>query len=126
MMKFVSMAALAIGFAGPALGQSMAGEMSASANGTAIWQFPDRRALNPALFGTPDAPLNAELLPLDNRLSNEDGTAYTTIKNPSMFSNNIEMINGEFSITVEDLTAKDSPDSLDTVAMEASFVGPKG
>ena len=43
-----------------------------------------------------------------------------------MFSNNIEMINGEFSITVEDLTAKDSPDSLDTVAMEASFVGPKG
>ncbi len=47
MMKFVSMAALAIGFAGPVLGQSMAGEMSASANGTAIWQFPDRRALNP-------------------------------------------------------------------------------
>jgi len=29
------------------------GVMSASADGVAIWQFADRRALDPALFGTP-------------------------------------------------------------------------
>ncbi len=102
------------------------GKMSASADGVAIWQFPDRRELDPELFGTPDAPINVDLLPLDNRLTNGDGTAYTTIKNPAMFSNNIEMTTGTFSIDVKDLTAKDDPDSLDEVDMDASFVSPGG
>ena len=102
------------------------GKMSASADGVAIWQFPDRRELDPALFGTPDAPINVDLLPLDNRLTNADGSAYTTAKNPAMFSNNIEMTTGSFNIEVKDITAKDNPDSLDEVKMEASFVSPTG
>jgi len=126
MLKLVSMAALVIGLAGPALAQSGAGEMSASANGTALWQFPDRRALDPALFGTPAAPANVELLPLANRLISADGSAYTTIKNPAMFSNNIKMTTGTFSMDVVDLSAKDGMESQDTVDMEATFVGPNG
>lgn len=101
-------------------------KMSASANGTAIWQFPDKRALDPALFGTPDAPLNVELLPLGNRLTSADGATYTTIKNPSMFSNNIKMTTGEFKMSVVDATAKDGMKSKDKVAMEATFMSPSG
>ncbi len=102
------------------------GEMSASAQGTALWQFPDRKQLDPAIFGTPAAPLNVDLLPLSNRETNADGSAFTTIKNPSMFSNNIKMTTGSFSIEVKDVTAKDTPDSEDEVAMDASFIGPNG
>jgi len=102
------------------------GEMSASAQGTALWQFPDRKQLDPAIFGTPAAPLNVDLLPLSNRETNADGSSFTTIKNPSMFSNNIKMTTGSFSIEVKDVTAKDTPDSADEVAMDASFIGPNG
>ncbi len=126
MFKFVSIAALAVGFASPALADLGPGEMTASASGQTLWQFPDRKALDPAVFGTPATPLNVNLLPLDNRLISADGSAYTTIKNPSMFSNNVKLTTGEFSIQVSDLTAKDGMDSRDTVAMEASFVGPMG
>jgi len=125
-LKFMSMAALALGLAGPALAHQGVGEMSATAEGQALWQFPDRRALDPALFGTPDAPYNAELLPLANRLVSADGSAFTTIKNPSMFSNNIKMTTGTFSMDVADLTAQDGMGSRDTVNMEATFTGPNG
>lgn len=100
--------------------------MSASADGLALWQFPDKRALNPVIFGTPDAPLNVDLLPLENRLANADGSAYTTIKNPAAFSNNIKMTTGTFNVTISDLTAKDSPDSADKIDLDASFIGPNG
>ena len=102
------------------------GVMGASAEGVAIWQYPDRRALDPALFGTPDAPLNIDLLPLANRETTADGSAYTTIRNPAMFSNNIEMIEGNFAMQVRDLTAQDSRDSRDEIAMEAEFAAPDG
>jgi len=102
------------------------GVMGASANGTAIWQFPDKRALDPALFGTPAEPLNVELLPIANRATNADGSAYTTIVKPSMFSNNIKMISGSFDMQVRDLTAKDGKGSKDEIHMVAEFVGPQG
>ena len=102
------------------------GEMRASASGTALWQFPDKRQLDPALFGTPDKPLNVELLPLNMRLTNAAGTAYTTIAKPLMFSNRIKMTTGSFKMTVADLTAKDGKGSKDRIAMDARFVGPKG
>jgi len=119
-------ASLTLTGASGAFADTPAAEMSASADGTALWQFPDRRALDPALFGTPAAPLNVELLPLANRLATADGSAYTTIKNPSMFSNNIKMTTGAFQMSVVDATAKDGKDSQDKVAMDASFVGPNG
>jgi hypothetical protein len=102
------------------------GEMSASADGTAIWQFPDKRELDPALFGTPANPFNVELLPLEARAVSSDGTAFTTIKNPAMFSNNIKMTTGSIEMSVLDLTAKDGKGSKDEMAMEANFVGPNG
>jgi hypothetical protein len=102
------------------------GEMSASADGTALWQFPDKRALDPELFGTPAEPLNVELLPIAMRATNADGTAYTTIAKPLMFSNKIKMTTGSFEMTVNDKTAKDGMGSKDEVAMEANFVGPNG
>jgi hypothetical protein len=102
------------------------GVMGASAQGLAIWQYPDRRALDPALFGTPAEPLNMDLLPLSNRETTADGSAYTTIRNPAMFSNNIEMTEGRFSMQVRDLTAVDSRDSRDEVTMDAEFAAPDG
>ena len=122
----LAVAGLTLTSAGGAMAGTPAAKMAASADGTALWQFPDRRALNPALFGTPDAPLNVELLPLANRLMTADGSAYTTIKTPSMFSNNIKMTTGTFEMSVLDATAKDGMNSEDEVAMEASFVGPNG
>jgi len=102
------------------------GTMGASASGTAIWQFPDKRQLDPALFGTPDAPINVALMPLANRAVTADGSAYTTIVKPSMFSNKIAMTTGSFDMQVRDLTAKDGKGSADEIAMEAEFTGPKG
>ncbi len=105
---------------------SGAGVMSASANGVALWQFPDKKKLDPVLFGTPAAPLNVDLLPLANRETTADGAAYTTIKKPSMFSNNIKMTTGKFKMEVTDATPKDSKSSKDKISMEASFMGPMG
>jgi len=102
------------------------GVSGASADGTAIWQFPDKRALDPVLFGTPQAPLNIDLLPLAARAVSADGSAFTTIKNPSMFSNNIAMTTGIFSMQVRDLSAKDGMDSKDEIAMSAEFAAPDG
>lgn len=120
------LAGITMAASGSVVASGESGVMSASASGTALWQFPDRRALDPALFGTPAEPLNVELLPLENRLTNADGSAYTTIKNPAMFSNKIKMTTGEFKMSVVDATAKDGMESLDEVAMEATFLGPEG
>ncbi|MFV2091678.1 MAG: hypothetical protein ACC634_01195 [Hyphomicrobiales bacterium] len=103
-----------------------AGVMSASASGTALWQFPDKKKIDPAIFGTPSAPNNVDLLPLENRMVSADGSAYTTIKNMSAFSNKIKMTKGDFSIQIRDVTAKDTPKSADQIAMDASFIGPNG
>jgi hypothetical protein len=102
------------------------GVQSASADGLTLWQFPDKRALNPAIFGTPAQPLAVNLLPLEMRATNADGTAYTTIKQPLMFSNNTKQTTGSFKMQVRDLTALDGPGSKDEATMEAKFVGPKG
>lgn len=102
------------------------GEMTASASGTAIWQLPDKRTLNPEIFGTPQNPLNIDLLPLAARDTNVAGTAYTTLKKPAMFSNNFKKVNGSIKVTVEDLTALDTPRSKDRATVEADFEGPNG
>ncbi len=102
------------------------GEQRATANGVALWQFPDKRALDPALFGTPNAPLNVELLPVAMRATNADGSAYTTIKKPLMFSNKTKLTTGSFEMMVNDRSAKDGKGSKDQIAMDARFIGPKG
>ena len=101
-------------------------KMSATADGIAIWQFPDKRALDPELFGTPQSPINVDLLPIAMRETNAEGTAYTTIKEPSMFSNKIKETTGSITLSIEDLTAKDGANSKDKAEMEANFKGPNG
>ena len=103
-----------------------ASTMTADADGVAIWQFPDLKALDPEIFGTPQSPLNVDLLPLGMRATNEAGTAYTTTSKPVMFSDKIKKTTGSIAISVNDLTAKDGPNSKDTAEMEANFKGPNG
>ena len=102
------------------------GVMSASADGVAIWQFPDKRALDPALFGTPANPMNVDLLPLAMRASNADASAYTVTSKPVPFSDRIARTTGSFAMQVRDLTARDGKGSRDAIDMEARFAGPDG
>jgi len=103
-----------LGIGSSAKNVAVASEMSASADGLALWQFPDKRALDPEIFGTPQNPLNSDLLPLSKRDVNTAGTAYTTIKQPAMFSNKTKQTTGSITISVSDLTAKDGPNSKDS------------
>ncbi len=101
-------------------------EMTAQADGVAIWQFPDKKALDPKIFGTPQNPLNVDLLPLGMRSTNAAGTAYTTTSEPVPFSSKFKETSGSITISVQDLTSKDTPDSKDVAEMEANFKGPNG
>jgi len=96
------------------------------AEGQALWQLPDRRALDPSIFGTPAEPNNVDLLPLGARLVSDDGLSFTTVKNPGPFSNNVKLTTGNILIQVKDITAKDSPNSMDEAQLEAEFVSPNG
>ncbi len=100
--------------------------ITAQADGMALWQFPDKRALDPALFGTPQNPLLTNLFPLKMRDVNNAGTAYTTTSKPVPFSNKTKETTGSINISIEDLTALDGPNSKDKATMEANFKGPKG
>ncbi len=102
------------------------GAMAASADGMVLWQFPDKRALDPAVFGTPAAPLGIDLLPLKMRETSADGSAYTTTSKPVPFSNKTAKTTGSFKMQVRDLTAQDGMGSKDQIAMDARFVGPNG
>lgn len=70
--------------------------VEASSVGTDVrWILPGLRALDPAIFGTPDQPLGFEPdtgLPLEMRLVSEDGTAYTTTAGPTPFSDNFALL----------------------------------
>jgi len=100
------------------------GVMAASADGMVLWQFPDKRALDPAIFGTPAQPLDMNLLPLAMRATSADGSAYTTTSKPGPFSNKTARTTGSFTMQVRDVTAQDGKGSKDQIAMEAKFIGP--
>ncbi len=103
--------------------------MASKAGDDVRWILPGLRALDPKIFGTPDQPLGFEDdigLPLEARLTNEDGTAYTTTAGPTPFSDNFAMISGDFSLKAVDATLIDGPDSKDQVDFTASFTGPDG
>jgi hypothetical protein len=93
------------------------------------WIMPGPRELDPTIFGTPGMPLGFEDdigVPLDNRLTNEEGNAYTATKNPTPFSDKFEQIDGYFSVSVTDATRYDTPDSKDKAEAEFEFTDPKG
>ena len=91
------------------------------------WILPGPRALDPAVFGTPEMPLGFENAPdvgvaLENRLT-ENG-AYTTTQEPTAHSNNVAMTSGSVTFTVTDVTAVDNPQSMDAVSFESTFNAP--
>ncbi|MDW7756047.1 MAG: hypothetical protein SCH68_12890, partial [Brevefilum sp.] len=93
------------------------------------WILPGPRELDPNIFGTPELPLGFEPdvgVPLEGRLTNEDGTAYTTTAFPTPFSDAFAEIEGSFELSVVDVTANDGMESQDQVSFTASFVGPNG
>jgi hypothetical protein len=93
------------------------------------WILPGLRALDSAVFGTPDMPLGFDAdvgLPLEMRLTTEDGSAYTTSAGPTPFSNNFAAVTGSFNLTAVDATAIDGPASEDTIDFSATFTAPDG
>lgn len=93
------------------------------------WILPGPRRLDPAVFGTPDLPLGYDAdvgVPLDQRLTNEDGTAYTTTASPGPFSDKFAPITGSFSLEAVDATLIDGPGSQDKLNFTANFTGPDG
>lgn len=94
---------------------------------SAHWILPGPRALDPAVFGTPEQPLGFQNAPdvgvaLDARRT--EGGSYTTTQEPTAHSNKSETVSGSVSFTVTDMTAVDSPQSQDTVEFESTFGAP--
>ncbi len=93
------------------------------------WVLPGPRSLDQEIFGTPANPLGFEDdigLPLQARLTNEAGTAYTATAMPTPFSDNFKVITGSFDSSVKDVTPLDSPQSKDSVQAEFQFTDPTG
>ena len=97
--------------------------------GDVRWILPGPRRLDPGVFGTPAAPLGFEPdvgVPLAMRLTTPDGTAYTTTKMPTPFSDNARIISGEYQLDAVDNTLVDDPASEDVVNYHAIVTSPAG
>lgn len=98
-------------------------------SGEVRWILPGKRALDPKVFGTPAAPLGFEPdvgVPIAKRLTNADGTAFTTTAMPTAFSNKWAGISGHYHLRAIDATLFDDPDSKDHVKFSATFTSPDG
>ncbi|WP_134668773.1 hypothetical protein [Halorussus marinus] len=119
---------------------------------TAHWVLPGRRALSEYVFGTPDnprmtgrhwvdvaeGPVKAVLeeqtfqvgLPLEQRRTNEDESAYTIADVLTGYSDSAEPTEGELDLTYSDRQPWDTPggpgDTRDTAAVTARFGDPAG
>lgn len=95
--------------------------------GDVRWILPGQRRLDPKVFGTPQAPLGFEAgigLPISQRLMNAEGTAWTTTRGPTPFSDNYASVSGNYYYKVIDSTLDDSPLSRDKISFKASFTSP--
>lgn len=98
-------------------------------SGDVRWIFPGLRRLDPKVFGTPAAPLGFEPnvgVPVSQRLTNSDGTAWTTTAGPMPFSDNFAQIKGKYSLKAVDATLSNDPHSDDSVKFFAKFKSPDG
>lgn len=96
-------------------------------SGDVRWILPGKRPLDPKVFGTPQAPLGFEPdvgVPINQRLTNVAGTAWTTTRGPTPFSDNFAAVTGHYYYKVIDITLDDTPLSRDKVAFTASFTSP--
>ena len=97
--------------------------------GDVRWILPGPRRLDPKVFGTPAAPLGFEPdvgVPVTMRLTTPDGTAYTTTKMPTPFSDNARTISGEYQLNAVDNTLVDDPASEDVLNYQATVTSPAG
>ncbi|VAW71078.1 hypothetical protein MNBD_GAMMA09-144 [hydrothermal vent metagenome] len=104
-------------------------EVEVSGGGDVRWILPGQRALDPAVFGTPAAPLGFEPgvgVPIAARLKNADGSAWTTTAMPTPFSDNYKKISGSFKLELKDQSIYDSNLSKDKVNFSAEFTSPDG
>jgi hypothetical protein len=98
-------------------------------SGDVRWILPGLRRLDPKVFGTPDAPLGFEPdvgVPVAARLTNTDGTAFTTTAGPTPFSDNFAIVSGDFKLKAQDKTLADDPASKDKLKFDASVTSPGG
>ena len=103
-------------------------------NGKARFILPGTRAMDPAIFGTPDRPAGFEMapfpmsgIPIDMRLTDkETGKNYTIIDHFCPFSDWFEKTQGSVTMTVVDATGIDGAYTKDTINFEAEFELPDG
>ncbi len=101
--------------------------VTSKGEGDVRWILPGKRPLDPKIFGTPAAPLGFEPdvgVPIAMRLTNADGSAWTTTAMPTPFSDKFARISGYYALKTVDVTLDDSPASKDKVAFSASFTSP--
>jgi hypothetical protein len=102
-------------------------DVSQQPGGTVRWILPGERRLDPGIFGTPQKPLGFEPeigVPIEDRMINENGTAFTTTKEPTPFSDSFVAINGSFSMNLVDRTPVDVNKSIDNATAEFNFTDP--
>jgi hypothetical protein len=103
--------------------------VSQAPGGTVRWILPGERRLDPSIFGNPQAPLGFEPeigVPVEDRNVNENGTAFTTTKSQTPFSDNFTAINGSFYMNLIDRTPVDVNLSRDAATAEFNFTDPTG
>jgi len=104
--------------------------MKAKEGGDVRWILPGPRALDPAVFGTPEAEKGLDLLPLDKRVAPATGGYFFSMDGekpaPTPFSNNWAPIEGEAKVKVKNVTAVSSPTTRDKIDAEFEFTSPDG
>ncbi len=104
-------------------------EAEVEAGGDVRWIFPGPRRLDPAIFGTPDQPLGFEDgvgVPTAGRLESDDGDAYTTTEEPTLFSDIWEAAAGDATVRVVDRTASAGKETEDEIEATFTFESPDG
>jgi hypothetical protein len=103
--------------------------MKAKKGGDVRWILPGPRKLDPAVFGTPGAPLREELLPIAKRAITPDGYfagMNTTTPMPTPFSNNWAPITGKAKVKVTDITSVSGSTTKDKINATFEFTSPDG
>jgi len=103
--------------------------MVAHHDGDVRWILPGLRELDQSIFGTPDTPLRAELVPLNERAVKDgkyvkaapDGTPM-----PTPFSNNWAQVTGAARVKVRDVTSVSGSTTRDTIDATFEFTSPAG
>jgi len=109
-------------------------------NGSARFNLPGTRAMDPAIFGTPKHPAGFEPAPFPMlgistgnqpngmpwRLTDESGQRYTIINHFCPFADWYEKTTGTVRMTVVDATAIDGASTNDRIDFEANFELPDG